>query len=239
LWWFSVPLVIAFVPISLRAKVQPNWPAPAYISGLLLSYLWLKHYWSWRIVRVCFVLGLTISVGTIVLMRFPQLVLPVFHAIVPEPSEDRAAPVRNVDPTARLRGWKYLAAEVDRIRDQVKCQTGQDAELATMVWTVPGELAFYCRGNPHVYTFGPCLADRASQYDLWRPNPIRDAQAFAGRTFVYVGEEIPGWDRVFEQWNGPNRVDYRENGVTVGSWKVWIGTGFRGFSARPNQKPRY
>jgi 4-amino-4-deoxy-L-arabinose transferase-like glycosyltransferase len=245
LWWFSVPLVLVFVPFSLRVKVQPNWPAAAYLAGFLLALAWLRTHWNdessryRRAVRVLFVLGVGLSAALSVATRFPQLVLPVFAAFVPEPSDDRLAPVRNLDPTARLRGWRHLAAEVDAIRDRIAREDGQEPTIATMTWTVPGELGFYCHGNPTVYSFGTALNDRYSQYDLWRPNPLADAQAFAGRTFVYVGEKLPDGTDAFDSLAGPVRVEYRENGVTVGGWKVWIARGYRGFPNREPKRPQY
>src|SRR5205085_2690934 len=73
------------------------------------------------------------------------------------------------------------------------------------------------------------LADRHSQYDLWRPNPVADAQVFRGRSFVYVGEPIPGADEVFDRVEPPVRVVHAEDGVPVAAWKIWVGYGFRGF----------
>ncbi len=245
LWWFSVPLVLVFVPFSLRVKTQANWPAAAYLAGFLLALAWLRREWYGEpsryrtIVRGLFALGVASSVALSIAVRFPQLLLPAFAALAPEPSDDRLAPVRNLDPTARLRGWRHLAAEVDAIRDRIAREDGQTAELATMTWTVPGELAFYCRGNPTVYSFGTALNDRYSQYDLWRPNPLADAQAFAGRTFVYVGEKLPDGTDAFDSLVGPYRVEYRENGVVVGGWKVWVARGYRGFPIRDPNRPQY
>ena len=108
-----------------------------------------------------------------------------------------------------------------------------------MVWTTPGELSFYCRGHPEAYSLGLALADRHSQYDLWRPNPLADAQAFRGRTFLYVGEEIPDAADVFDRVEPPVRVVHAEDGVPVAVWTVWVGHGFRGFPrARPG-RPGY
>ncbi|MBL8864894.1 MAG: glycosyltransferase family 39 protein [Planctomycetia bacterium] len=245
LWWYSVPLVLIFVPFSLRVKIQPNWPAAAYLAGFLLAFAWLRRDWfsepsRYRsLVRALFAIGVGASVALSIAARFPQLMLPVFASIVPEPTGDRLAPVRNLDPTARLRGWRHLAAEVDVLRDRIAREDGQTAELATMTWTVPGELAFYCRGNPTVYSFGTALNDRYSQYDLWRPNPIADAQAFAGRTFVYVGEKLPEGIDAFDSLAGPFRVEYRENGVVVGGWKLWVARGYRGFPDPQPKRPQY
>ena len=60
---------------------------------------------------------------------------------------------------------------------------GTEPVIAAASWTLPGELAFYCRGNPVVYSVGLILGDRHSQYDLWRPNPVEDSALFVGRTF--------------------------------------------------------
>ncbi len=98
-----------------------------------------------------------------------------------------------------------------------------------MVWTLPGELAFYCRGRPEVYTFGPALADRHSQYDLWRPNPVADAQVFRGRTFVYVGDLTPELLRAFDRADPPVEVVASDGGIPVADWKVRVLRGFRGF----------
>lgn len=237
LWWLSVPLVLAMLPFSLRVKVQPNWPATAYLPGVILAVAWLRRQFACdstayrRLVLACLVVGTLASVSLAVVARFPQLALPLFAKFAAEPTDDQLAPVRNLDPTARLRGWKHLAGEVDKLRELARSEDGQEPLIGAMVWTLPGELGFYCRGNPQVYTFGAALSDRFSQYDVWRPNPVADAQAFRGRTFVYVGEKMPDMNAVFERYDGPYRVEYRENGVTVGGWKVWIARGYRGFPA--------
>ncbi len=235
MWWLSVPLVLAMLPFSLRVKVQPNWPAAAYLPGMILAVAWLRQQFAnenknyRRLVLACFVLGTLAAVALTVVARFPQLALPVFAKFAVEPSDDQLAPVRNLDPTARLRGWQFLGGEVDKLRDVVRSEDGQEPLIGAMVWTLPGEIGFYARGNPQVYTFGVALSDRFSQYDVWRPNPVADAQVFRGRTFVYVGEKIPDASAVFERCEGPYRVEYRENGVTVGGWKLWILRGYRGF----------
>ncbi|QEL15247.1 ArnT family glycosyltransferase [Limnoglobus roseus] len=235
LWWLSVPLVLMMLPFSLRVKVQPNWPATAYLPGIVLAVAWLRRQFEGeskiyrRLVIACLALGILASLTLTIVARFPRLALPLFAKLAAEPTDDQLAPVRNLDPTARLRGWRYLAGEVDKLRDLVRSEDGQESLTGAMVWTLPGELGFYCEGNPQVYTFGVALSDRFSQYDVWRPNPVADAQAFCGRTFVYVGEKMPDMNAVFERCDGPYRVEYRENGVTVGGWKLWIARGYRGF----------
>ncbi|MFO0799077.1 MAG: glycosyltransferase family 39 protein [Gemmataceae bacterium] len=221
LWWASVPVWGVFLAASVRNPGQPNWPAAAYVGGLVLAAAWVRQHGSRRTVIGTAVVGLVVS-GAV---RFPALLLP----LAADPTEANPTPVRRFDPTARLRGWRTLAAELDRVRDRVKWETGADPVLAGVRWHVPGELAFYCRGRPDAYSFGPALEDRHSQYDLWRPNPTADAQVFRGRSFIYVGEEIPAADRVFERVEPPFQVVHAEFGVPVSAWTVWVGHGFRGF----------
>jgi hypothetical protein len=225
LWWASVPVWGVFLVASLRNPGQPNWPAAAYVGGLVLAAAWVRGRGLKRVVIATAAVGLVVSVG----LRFPAAWVPALAPLAGPTTAADPTPARRFDPTARLRGWQTLAAELDRIRDRVEREAGREPVLAGMRWTLPGELAFYCRGRPEAYSFGPALEDRHSQYDLWRPNPTADAQAFRGRSFVYVGEAIPAADRVFDRVEPPLTVVHSEDGVPVSAWTVWVGHGFRGF----------
>ena len=227
LWWLSAPLFAICCFASVRTLGQPNWPAAAYVTGFVLAMVWTRDHWSSRAVRRAVVFALVLGLGCSVYLRWPGSVRPALAAFAATPTEDRPAPVRHFDPTARLHGWSDLANEVDSVREGVFAETGEQPLIAGMTWTVPGELGFYCRGNPRVYSFGLALADRFSQYDLWRPNPVLDAQDFGGRTFVYIGEALP--EGAFDRMEPVRTVTPTRDGVPVASWKIWIGRGFRGF----------
>jgi hypothetical protein len=113
--------------------------------------------------------------------------------------------------------------------------------IATSFWTAPGEIAFYGRGQPNVYCLGPALAQRMSQYDLWRPNPVWDPEAFLGKTFVFIGDVAPEVERAFERVETPHYVQHAEEGHPVAYWYVTVCRGYRGFG--PPDKwpggPRY
>jgi 4-amino-4-deoxy-L-arabinose transferase-like glycosyltransferase len=228
LWWLSAPVFAVFLLVSLRTSGQPNWPLPAYLTGTVLTAMWVRQRWGVWFVRWSLTWAVVVGLAFGVVLRYPNLVRPLLARLVPAPTDDRPAPVRQLDPTARLLGWNHLAARVDAVRDRVTAETGEEPLLAGMTWVIPGELGFYCRGNPTVYSFGTALADRASQYDVWRPNPVADAQEFAGRTFVYVGEAIP--DAAFRQVELAEAVVARDDGnIPVANWKIWVCRGFRGF----------
>ncbi len=230
LWWSSVPVWGVFLGASLFSPGEVNWPAAAYIGGFVLALAWIRE----RLARTAMLKGMmalaiAAGIGTAIWLRFPGISRPVLAAIAGSPSEANPTPIRRFDPTCRLRGWRTLAAEVDAIRDRIATETGREPILAGMAWTTPGELAVYCRGHPEVYSFGTALADRHSQYDLWRPNPVADPDQFRGRSFIYVGNGIPHGDRVFDRIEDPMTVVHREDGVPVAVWKIWVGHGFRGF----------
>ncbi len=234
LWWASVPVFALFLATAVRVKGQPNWPAAAYVPGVVLAVAWVARQLdtpspSYR--RLCAgLLAFAVSLGVTmtVLARWPSVVRPAMAALAPAPSADDPCPVRRLDPTCRLYGWRHLAAQVDQLRDQVRAETGEEPVIAAMMWNTPGELAFHCQGHPTVYTFGSALADRHSQYDLWRPNPVADAQAFRGRTFVYVGEINQDLQDAFDRCDPPVEVIASDGGIPVAAWKVRVLRGYRG-----------
>jgi hypothetical protein len=201
----------------------------------MLAIHWIAEQWRHRPLRKWLLrAGTLASVSgffVIFCAHYPGLVRPLLAKLVSPPSPDRPAPVRQLDPTCRLAGWRTLAAAVDNLRDRVSRQEGQDPVLAGMVWTLPGELGFYCRGNPQAYSIGARVADRHSQYDIWRPNPIADAQVFRGRTFLYVGEQWPEMTRVFGRVELPVEVIASDGEIPIASWKVWVCHDFQGFPA--------
>src|SRR5262249_18528595 len=140
-------------------------------------------------------------------------------------------PLRRFDPTCRLRGWRFLAAAVDQLREELQAD-GIEPVLAASSWTLPGELGFYCQGHPVVYSLGLALGERHSQYDLWRPNPVSDSRAFLGRTFIFVGDGHPFLSDAFQRIDPPRIVLYKERAQPISCWKVTICHGFLGFNGR-------
>ncbi len=228
LWWLSVPLLAVCTLASLNTLGQPNWPAAAYVTGFVLAMLWVRENWQRRAVRPAILIAVGVGIAFNVYLRWPDAARPVLAKFTASPTPERPAPVRQLDPTARLLGWSDLAHEVDSVREAVFAETGVEPLIAGMTWTVPGELGFYCQGHPRVYSFGLALADRFSQYDLWRPNPVLDAQEFRGRTFVYVGEALP--EGAFDRMDPVRILTPTRDGVPVASWKIWVCRGFRGFA---------
>jgi 4-amino-4-deoxy-L-arabinose transferase-like glycosyltransferase len=241
LWWQSLPMFAVFLAFSFKTGGgELNWPATAYLSGLILAVAWwqrqlaapsrwYRRFSAGSLAAAC-VLGLVLQVGA----HRPDWFRPALTALAGEPTAARPFPLRRVDPTVRLRGWRFLAAEVDRERVRLQEQ-GIDPVLAGAHWTLPGELGFYCAGQPQVYSIGRVQGDRHSQYDLWRPNPLDDPEAFRGRSFLMVGGVGPEILAAFGRIEPVREIIYRESGQPVASWTIVIAHDFRGFPRKKRE----
>jgi hypothetical protein len=245
LWWLSVPVFTVFLAFSAFTYIEPNWPAAAYLAGLVLLTGRLARDWAsprpWlrRLTRFGVASAGATGLGLSLLAYDTRPVQPVLAAVAGPPSRAHPVPLRRFDPTCRLRGWRTLAAAVDRLCAAERAR-GNAPLIAATSWTVPGELGFYCAGHPAVYSFGPALGERHSQYDFWRPNPVADEAAFAGRTFVVVGEPGPVLRAAFAQVDGPAAVTHTENGRPIATWRVSVCRGFRGLPvARADRRAPY
>ena len=115
LWWCSVPVWFVFPLASLLKSGQPNWPAPAYAAGFILAVAWLRDGLNGphrRHFARC--LGVNAALGLVIVavVHFPAPIQPLLARIAGPPTERDPAPIRKVDITARLLGWKTLAGEV-------------------------------------------------------------------------------------------------------------------------------
>jgi hypothetical protein len=248
LWWMSVPMFAVFLGFSFKTGGgEPNWPITAYLSGLVLAAAWLEQqlrsplrwyrWWTAGCLATVCAVGLALTI----FVHRTDITWPVLVRLAGSPSEQQPLPLRRLDPTCRLRGWREtLAAEVDRCRARLHAE-GVEPILAASNWSLPGELGFYCAGHPTVYSLGLRMGDRHSQYELWHPNPLDEPEAFRGRTFVLVGNFSSELRQAFTTLEEMRFVTHQEQGQPIAIWGVTVCRGFRGFpSTRPSeQQPHY
>lgn len=236
LWWMSAPMFGMFLAFSLRTNGgEPNWPVTAYLSGLVLAAAWLAQQLQnstgrWRLASyACLGSACAAGIGLTLLVHFATEAQPLLAFLSGPPTEQRPLPLRRFDPTCRLRGWRHLAAEVDRLRRDVAAEDGEEPLLAGNAWTLPGELSFYCEGHPTVYSLGLGLGDRWSQFDLWHPNPVLDPASFRGKTFILVGTPSDALNEAFP--GGVSSilpVIYSEKGQPITVWQILVCRGYNG-----------
>jgi hypothetical protein len=244
LWWMSTPMFLVFLTFSFKTGGgELNWPVTAYLAGFILAANWLGRQlkspivWYRRLTAGNMALACGVGLFITVFMHRSDWLQPVFSWLSGPPTESNPYPLRRFDPTCRLRGWRMLASQIDRLRADL-AREGIDPVLAGCSWNVPGELGLYCSGHPRVYSIGLAAGDRHSQYDLWL-NPVADPRAFHNRTFLVVGGITPTIRAAFEQVGQTVQITYREHGQPITSWMVTICRGFRGFPVQMGSGDRF
>ncbi len=208
---------LVFVVTALRSAVEPNWPAPAYLSALVLA---ASHdggiRWR-RLVRAACALG-----GAAIILTY-------VHAIVPIVPLNIAR-----DPTASGYGWNTLAAHVDSARydRDSTAAAGHRSWVAGERYQEASELAFHLPDHP--ITFAIDVRGRANQYDLW---PSFSERAHPGDRLVLVLGlfTLPENDPVIAALRPHfGSVELREvvalrRGAAVRAWRrVWVLEGWHG-----------
>lgn len=241
LWWMSMPTFAFFLVFGLKnGGGEPNWPAATYLSGMVLTVGWLAEQLSdprrwYRLTgRVLLSVIVALGLGLTVLIHCTWVSYPLLSRLAGPATNERPMPLRQLDPTCRLQGFRTLAAAVDDLRQELRERGEEEPVLAGDHWSVPGEVGFYCRGRPTVYSLGLLAGDRHSQYDFWRPNPIADIEAFEGRTFIIIGEPNVGLAKAFRKLEGYREVIHQVAGYPVNRWGIFIGREFHG--AEPLQE---
>jgi hypothetical protein len=234
LWWMSAPMFAVFLAFSPKTDGgEPNWPVTAYFSGLVLGILWLaeelrrSHGWYRRSTIAGLAAASVAGVVLVVFVHYSTLAHPLLTPFAGPATPNQPFPLRRLDPTLRLRGWRELAYQLDDVRRGLLIQ-GETPVLTAAGWSLPGLLGFYCENHPPVYSLGLALGDRRSQYDLWRPNPIRDVEEFAGKTFIVIGCEAAQLRDMFVSIETRYAVTHLETGQVLGQWAVLVCRGYRG-----------
>jgi 4-amino-4-deoxy-L-arabinose transferase-like glycosyltransferase len=159
-----------FIYSAARQRVEPNWPAPAYIPAIVL----LAMTSSKRIARKWYDAGVVLAAAMSILI-YAQAVEPV----LPLPASK--------DPIARAFGWNDLALAADSTAKATTQETRTPTWLGGDRYQEAAELAFYIGAHPT--TFATNLSGRPNQYDLWRKFPDL---ARAGDNLVLALDESNG-----------------------------------------------
>jgi 4-amino-4-deoxy-L-arabinose transferase-like glycosyltransferase len=98
---FALPTLAAMVAVSLLSRAEPNWAAPAYVSGIVLVVAWaLGRGWR-RLVLASIALNLS---AAIILFGMTDALAAIGVAV----------PTK-YDPLHRLRGWRELGQGIATI----------------------------------------------------------------------------------------------------------------------------
>jgi hypothetical protein len=234
---------------AFTTKVQPNWPACAYFTLMILATYFLsrrlpagpnKGWWRGNLIM-----------GTII----GFILMPAVHDFsVLYPAIDRALPtinrtlrvfglekdktIRQLDPTYKLRGWDAVGETVGGYLKEMPAGTfvmGEDYQTTSQV-------AFYTPGQPKTYAAGSYSAPqpgRRSQYDLWPDRNLEPGKTdLIGRDAVYVGSMPANIRASFDAVERMPDVLLTVRGHPLRGFTIWRCRGFKGIE-RPNAEATF
>ena len=169
-----------FLIASLQKKVEANWAACAYVSGIILVSLFWENLdpEKNRSIRRFTAASAAISViaGAVILSHIQKPFLPL--------------PPQN-DPATQVRGWKELAKDIDIIR--VRIDSRRAIPVCANRYQEASLFGFYLPDHPK--TFALNTGSRDNQYSLW---PQRRPAASSSVMFLHSPDD-PYLDTIFKR----------------------------------------
>lgn len=156
LFCLGAPVFLFFFAYTLRARVQPNWIAPAILPLFLLATLWwrAKHEAGSRWPKCFLVAGLWLGLPVIVLLHETNLVNKATGWNLPD----------KADPLRRVRGYRELARVVGEQRTKLEAASGKPTFIIADHYGRTGLLSFYLpEAKAAVGTDHPLVTVRSSE----------------------------------------------------------------------------
>ncbi len=207
LFWSTVLPLIFFLFLSLQAKCEGNWPAPAYITGFIaMAYViqqGLQKYRDRGYIKCTIFIGAGLSI-----LFTTLIVIHSFRPILPIPS--------NKDTTNRLYGWKKLGTEVTYLLSEMNNRPFLLAEN----YHIGSELKFYGPHNYEVYS-----VNGKKRYHYWK-----DLEMLIGRDALFVTDK-EGIEHIligFQSFNGPKLLNIYRNGYVIRKLYLWQCYNYKG-----------
>ncbi len=159
---FTLPLFALYFTLALKRAGEPNWTAPAAISLALLTLacwqeLAAERKWARTFAIAALAFGGALSLLTVDTEMLRRAGIPLSY---------------DLDPSARVRGWRTAAEAVETLRQKFEAEHGQPVFLIANKYGTAAGLAFYLQdkrreapGHPPVYC--PMSAVPENQFYFW------------------------------------------------------------------------
>jgi undecaprenyl-diphosphatase len=214
----GIAVLLPIALLSLKQRVNANWPAPFYIAPVILVAGWYRGFFNLgpRIdsMRKTVLPGVLTGAVLSVLFYALPFVMPVIGL------EGSA-----VDVTARVRGWKELALRVDSIRKILP--RPERTFLVTRRRQTAAELAFYISGNPRPYRWSGNRMRVTTQYELW-PGPGSSEEGMDALVVIDVDKIVPpDLPQHFDDFRMLRQVEIPLGNGKARRYMIYFGKNFR------------
>jgi hypothetical protein len=192
----SAPVFFGHLFYSFRARILPNWTAPALPGMFLLMVIYWNARWreGSRLVKPLLAAGLALGFLMLALMYDSDLINKVAGQPLPGV----------VDPQRRVRGWKNAALIVEAERASLE-KLGAPAFIIGDDYAIAGECTFYSSSahkaaespSPLVYCVDSDMPK--NEYYFWPEYNYRANRQ--GQNAIYVMDIGPGKLEPGSVWN--------------------------------------
>lgn len=150
--WMSLPGFILFTLLAFHVRIYGNWPAPIYLTALVLITAYFSHCLQ-NSTRMPFLWKSTNLLATVIIL---PVLIQVVYPVIPLPLK--------LDRTAReTAGWDELGRHVGAMRQEM--ERPGDTFIFGLRYQLASELAFYVPGQPRTVSVNRWT--RPNVYDFW------------------------------------------------------------------------
>jgi len=245
LMWFGLPVFVFYLLLSINKSAAPNWDGLAFFGfGLVATYFWWERVQASALLRIC--ASIAVLVGMIMsLIALDTDVLRVAGYRLPRS-----------DPSDRMRGWKSATGALEKMRNDLEAQLGEELFLIADGRDRASEISFYLHdkrtegpGHPPVYI--PESQDMVNQFSFWpRYDQFVELKAgmqrpesevyteenginlFVGRDALFVRagkkDRVPHNIQAGFQSTGPlGTIEVSRYGKVIRTWQVFLCQSYR------------
>lgn len=235
----TLPIFAFYFLVSLWNKVQPNWPAAGYFSGMALlagiaTQRWnepARNRWYRRWVVAAVAVGFVLTV-------FAENVQRLYPLLGRLEINSRHISPKKWDPAFRLHDLKLRGRAIQKVRLSMWSGRGPLPLVIARRWDTASSLAFYLPGRPFVFCIQSMVGGPVNQFDLWpgidQINPKTGKLRYAGRAAVLTGNFPPAaFAKIivpaFARISPLEIVPLYYDGIYIEHLNVWKCYGFKGF----------
>ncbi len=191
----GAPLFLGYWLYSFRARVHPNWIAPAVLPLFAVMVIYADARWRdiGRRLRVWLLAGLALGGVLVTFLHETDWVAELAGRPLPA----------KLDPLRRVRYWSDLAQVVERERVKVERTDGKPTFVIAAHYGITGHMNFYLPGAPEVVRTNAIAFYQTAQHpenQFWFWDGYRDR---VGDNAIYVIEteaERPAPPRIVEEF---------------------------------------